>query len=254
MIVAITRGVSTRIASCELTHLDRQPIDVARARTQHAAYESALRDLGCDVRALPADDSLPDCVFVEDVAVVLDDRAILTRSATATRGSETPAIAEALAPFRDLVSIEPPGTLDGGDVLRVGRTLYVGRTARTNSNAIEQLADLASGYRVIGVDVEGCLHLKSAVTLVGPDLLLANPRWVRPFSDHPIVEIDPSEPHAANGLRIGSKLLYPASFPKTRRRLEERGIAIVPLDLSELQKAEGAVTCCSLVVEVDSPG
>ena len=247
--IAITRGVSPAIATCELTHLERHPIDVALAKAQHAAYESAVRDAGCNVRSLPADDALPDCVFVEDVAIVLDELAILTRSATMSRRAETAAIAEALAPFRPLRSIEPPGTLDGGDVLRVGQTLYVGRTTRSNREGIEQLEALAQAYRVVGVDVDGCLHLKSAVTLVGPNLLLANPHFVRPFSELETIETDPSEPGAANGLWIGSKLLYPTSFPKTCRRLEERGLTIVPLDLSELQKAEGAVTCCSLLIE-----
>jgi dimethylargininase len=247
-VIAITRAVSPAIVACELTHLERQAIDFERAKAQHAAYESALRDAGCDVRSLPADDAQPDCVFVEDVAVVLDEIAVLTRSATTSRRAETPAIAEALAPFRVLRSIESPGTLDGGDVLRVGRTLYVGRTTRTNREGIEQLEELARGFRVVRVDVEGCLHLKSAVTLVAPSTLLANPRWVRKFSEHEVVEIDPTEPAAANGLWIGSKLLYPSCFPKTRQLLEARGLNVVPLDLSELQKAEGAVTCCSLLI------
>jgi dimethylargininase len=246
-VIAITRGVSRALVACELTHLERQAIDVELAKKQHRAYEAALRDAGCDVRPLPADDALADCVFVEDVAIVLDDVAILTRTATRSRRAETPAIAEALAPFRPLRSIEAPGTLDGGDVLRVDQTLYVGKTTRTNTAGIEQLAALARGHRVVAVDVDGCLHLKSAVTQIGPNLLLVNPRFVRPFSEHDRIAIDPSEPAAANGLWIGSKLLYPASFPKTRRILEERGVAIVPLDLSELQKAEGAVTCCSLL-------
>ena len=246
--IAITRGVSRTMDACELTHLARQPIDVALAKRQHAAYEQALRDVGCEVRSLPADDTCPDGVFVEDTAIVLDDVAILTRSATLSRRAEMPAIEAALAPLRTLRRIESPGTLDGGDVLRVGRTLYVGRTARSNRDGIEQLAKLAPDHRVIPVDVEGCLHLKSAVTFIGPNMLLRNPQWVPRFSEHAVIEIDETEPAAANGLWIGAKLLYPSCFPKTRRRIEDRGVTIVPLDLSELQKAEGAVTCCSLIV------
>lgn len=253
MRIAITRGVSPAITQCELTHLERRPIDFERARSQHAAYEAALRNLGCDVRALPADATLADSVFVEDIAVVVDEVAILTRPGAPSRRAESAGIAAALAAHRPLKAIEAPGTLDGGDVLQVDRTLYVGLTQRTNQAGVDQLAAALApfGYRVLAVPVQGCLHLKSAVTLVAPGTVLANRDWidVARFSNLTVLEVDPSEPYAANGLLVGTGVIYPTSFPATRRRLEGRGVTVRPLDVSELQKAEGAVTCCSLVFE-----
>jgi len=249
----MTRAVSPAIAACELTHLARRPIDFERAREQHHAYEAVLAELGCEVHALPPDAALPDSVFVEDVAVVLDEVAVLTRPGAPSRRAETAAVADALAPYRPLRSIEAPATLDGGDVLRIGRTLYVGVTERTNRAAIDQLATALAphGYEVRAVPVEGCLHLKSAATLVAPGTVLCNRRWIDPsvLAGVEVLEVDSTEPYAANGLLVGDRVIYPTSFPATRRMLERRGVAVRPVDVSELQKAEGAVTCCSLVFE-----
>jgi dimethylargininase len=254
MIVALTRPVSASIGRCELTHLEREPIDVARAEAQHRAYEEALRELGCTVVRLPAEPDLPDAVFVEDAAIVLDEVAVLTRPGAASRRAEVASVAAGLGPYRPLVRLEAPATLDGGDVLRVGRTLYVGRSARTSAAGAEQLAARVAphGYGVVAVPLEGCLHLKSAATLVAPGVLLVQPAWVAADAFDPALErvaVDPAEPFAANALRIGPHVVHPAAFPRTRERLEARGIAVRPVDLSELAKAEGAVTCCSLVLE-----
>lgn len=255
MPIAITRGVSPAIAHCELTHLERRPIDYERARAQHHAYEAALVDLGCELHALPAEAALPDSVFVEDVAVVLDEIAVLTRPGAPSRRAEAPAVAAVLAPYRSLRSLEASATLDGGDVMRVDRTLYVGLTDRTNQAGIDQMAAVLSpyGYRVRAVPVHGCLHLKSAVTLVALGTVLANVGWVERalFAGLEVLEVDSAEPYAANGLLVGERLIYPTGFPATRRRLERRGVAVLPLDVSELQKAEGAVTCCSLLFEAE---
>ncbi len=251
--VAVTRGVSPAIVRCELVHLERRQIDVATAERQHRRYEEALTALGCRVEALAADPDLADSVFVEDTAVVLDEVAVITRPGAPSRRSETAAIARALAPYRPLVHIEPPGTLDGGDLLRIGRTLYVGRSGRSNQAAIDQLSAAVAPYRydVRGVAVSGCLHLKSAVTTVDADTVLVDPEWVDAavFSDVRVIEIESRERGAANALRIGERVIYPASFPATRRRLEAAGMDVFVVDVSELQKAEGAVTCCSLVFE-----
>jgi dimethylargininase len=252
MRIAITRPVSASIGQCELTHLDRQPIDLDRARAQHHCYEQALAALGCRVERLPEEPSLPDAVFVEDAAVVLDELAILARPGAASRRPETRTVACALDPYRRLVPIRAPGTLDGGDVLRVGRTLYVGLSGRSNRAAIEQMrATLAPlGYTVQGVAVDGCLHLKSAVTQVAADTLLVNRDWldVSAFGDLRLIDVDPAEPTAANALRIEGTVIYAAAYPRTRKRLEERGIEVHAVDVSELAKAEGAVTCCSLIL------
>jgi len=251
VLVAITRGVSARIGACELTHLDRDPIDVERARAQHRAYEGALVTLGCRIDALPALDDLPDSVFVEDAAIVLDEIAIVTRPGAESRRPEAALIAPVLSNYRRVTFIQSPGTLDGGDVLRIGRRIFVGQSGRSNESGVEQLRAVAwpYGYTVTAVPVRGCLHLKSAITEVAPGVVLVNPAWVdaSAFGHVAVMEVDPGEPYGANGLLVEGRLIYPESFPATRRRLEGAGVDVVPVDVSELQKAEGAVTCCSLV-------
>ena len=253
MRIAITRGVSPNLADCELTHLDRQPIDHARARRQHAEYEACLSHLGCRIVGLPADADLPDSVFIEDAAIVLDEVAIITRPGAASRRPEVVAVEALLERYRPIARIEPPGTIEGGDVLRGGRQLFVGQSSRTNRAGLAQLRSIADpfGYSVSGIAVRGCLHLKSAVTLVGEQLLLMNPAWVDPhdFPGFDVVTVSPDEPYAANGLLVGDTLIYPTAFPWTRARLEARGIRVIATDVSELAKAEGAVTCCSLVFD-----
>ena len=251
MPIAITRAVSPALTACQLSFVPRLPIDIARAAGQHQAYCDALAACGCEVIALPADPVLPDSVFVEDVALVLDEVAVMTRPGAASRREEGTAVAATLARFRTLLRIEAPGTLDGGDILRIGRDLYVGESARSNAEGIAQLAALVApfGYRVYGVPTRGCLHLKSAVTVVADDTLLVQPEWVDPgrFAQYRLIAVDPAEPHAANALRIGDRVIHPSCFPRTRERLEAAGIRVVSVDVAELQKAEGAVTCCSLV-------
>ena len=256
MPIALTRPVSDSLAQCELTHLERTPIDVDRARAQHRAYEQALADLGCRVERLPAEPDLPDAVFCEDAAIVLDELALIARPGAPSRRPEVPSVAQALARYRDLAEIQAPGTLDGGDVLRVGRTIYVGLSQRTNSAAVEQMVALLSplGYSVRGVPVTGCLHLKSAVTEVAPGTLLVHRSWIDAVPgtgcplDGSLIDVDPGEPFAANALRIGDAVLYAAAYPRTRARLRAHGIDVRTVDVSELAKAEGAVTCCSLIL------
>ena len=249
---ALTRPVPDSLQHCELTHVQRAPIDVARARVQHAAYEHALNQLGCNVESvIPAMD-MPDSVFIEDTAVVFDELAIIARPGVPSRQRESDAVAAALARYRRLASISVPATLDGGDVLRVGRDVYVGVSGRTNGDGVRQLAGLLGphGYRVHAVETQGCLHLKSAVTCAGDDLLLLNPDWVdaRQFSGLKWIAVDPGEPSAANVLLVGGRLLCAASAPRTRSRLENRGLQVTSVDMSEIAKAEGALTCCSLIV------
>jgi dimethylargininase len=251
-VLAITRDISASLESCELTHVPRVPIDLVRARAQHAAYEHMLQTLGCTIHRLPADDTMPDSVFIEDTAIVVDEVAIVTRPGAVSRRGEVTAVADALRPHRRLVCLEPPATLDGGDVLIAGRRVFVGRTARTNGDGVAQLQRALEpfGYRVTAVPVERCLHLKSAVTAVDDDLLLMNPAWIDPaaFPGVARLDVDPREPAAANVLRVGGPLLYASAFPRTRDRLVARGFDPALVDASELAKAEGAVTCCSLLV------
>lgn len=251
MWIALTREVSPAFDQCELTHLERQPIDVRLAQTQHHAYENCLSQLGCAVYRLPAEPDLPDSVFVEDTAVVVEELAIITRPGAESRRLETASMAKTLSPYRKLVRIQAPGTLDGGDVLRVGRTIYVGSSSRSNPAALEQMRSALApfGYTVQGVPVNGCLHLKSAVTRVGKDTLLINRDWVEAsaFGDMKCIEVDEAEPSGGNGLLVNDVLIYPANYPKTLSRLRTEGIAVKPVDVSEVIKAEGGVTCCSVI-------
>ena len=253
MLTAITRKVSPAITRCELTHLPRKPIDVALAAQQHEEYERSLSDLGCRVVSLPAEPDLPDSVFVEDTAVLVDELAVVTRPGAESRRVETASVARVLAEYRPIAAIQAPGTLDGGDVLRVGRRVFVALSARSNREGIEQLRALLSpfGYAVEALAVSGCLHLKSAVTQVAPDAVLLNRAWVDPagFDGLRCIGIDPAEPYAANALLVGEAVIYPTAFSRTAARLERAGIRLVSVDVSELAKAEGAVTCCSLILQ-----
>jgi dimethylargininase len=251
MLTAITRAVSPAIDRCELTNIDRLPINLERANIQHAEYEQTLRDLGLDVHSLPADPELPDSVFVEDAAIVLDEIAVITLPGADSRKPEINSIARTLAPYRNLVNIKAPGTLDGGDVLKVGKTIFVGLSERSNSSAIRQLENLLDpfGYKVNGVPVRGCLHLKSAVTQVEENCLVINPAWADKvyFPGLKFIDVHPSEPYAANALLIGTRLIYQPAFSKTLANLETAGMKPVLVDQSELGKAEGGLTCCSLI-------
>jgi dimethylargininase len=251
MLVAITREISPRMSECQLTYLARAPIDVSRAAEQHQAYEKSLESLGCRVTSLPAEPELPDSVFVEDVAVVFDELAILARPGAESRRAEVASVGKALEPHRKLGRIEAPGTLDGGDVLTAGKQVFVGLSRRTNQAGIEQMRALLAphGYSVESVPVERCLHLKSAVTQVAERTLLINPAWLdrRAFRDFEWIEVDSEEPFAANALLLNGAVIFPAGYARTGKRLQERGIRVVPVEVSELAKAEGGVTCCSLI-------
>jgi dimethylargininase len=253
MLRALTRQVGSSFAACELTFLDRQPIDVQKAIEQHRAYEACLSGLGIEVTSLPADPSFPDGVFVEDPAIVLDEVAIITRPGAESRRGETKNIAQALSPFRELRYIREPGTLEGGDVVHIGRTLYVGLSRRTSQEGIAQLVELVKpfGYLVVPVEVNGCLHLKSGACWAGGDIILANRHWidVEKFRDFKIIEVANDEPSAADVLPVAGKLLMPSNFPHTLEILESSKIRVHPIDVSELQKAEAGVTCMSLIFD-----
>jgi len=249
--IAVTREVSRALEHCELSYQERRAIDLDLARTQHRAYEDALVSLGCELRSLPELPDHPDSVFVEDTAVVLDEVAVITRPGAESRRGETTSMVDVLRGYRRLVTVAAPGILDGGDVLQVGRTLYVGLSARSNASGAQQLqaAIAPFGYRVVTVETKGCLHLKTAATLAAPGLLLFNPSWVDAdvFEDLDHLPVDPAEPHGANALLVDGRLIYPASCPRTRERLVGRGLDVVSVDMSETEKAEGGVTCCSLI-------
>jgi len=253
MLIAVTRAVSPTIVKCELTHLAREPIDVAKAVAEHSAYEETLGSLGATVVHAPPEPELPDAVFVEDTALVFDETAVMTRPGAATRRREVESMAAVLRIYRPLLQLRAPSPLDGGGVMTVGRRVYVGLSSRTNHAGIAQLDTHLSewGYEVIPVPVKECLHLKSAVTQVADSLLLMNDRWVSPecFPSMEVVIVAPQEPDAANALLIGGTVIYPTHHPETARRLERAGVRLEAVPCGELAKAEGGVTCCSLVFE-----
>lgn len=252
MLTAITRDVNDSLGSCELTFHPRVDIDVSLARQQHHEYQTALTSFGCDVVTVPTEPWMPDSVFIEDTALVLDELAVLCRPGAASRRGEVPGVADVLRRYRLIEAIQAPGTLDGGDLLRVGNVIYAGASTRSNLEGIEQLQDkiVEFGYTVEAVETTKCLHLKSAATLVARDTLLINPDWVdrSAFRDVEFIDVDESEPEAANALFLDDNIVYSSSFPRTLDRLARHGLNVTPVDVSELQKAEGAVTCCSLIV------
>lgn len=249
---ALCRAVSPAIADCELSFIGREPINVALAHLQHIDYVACLKKLGVTVIGLPAEPGLPDSVFVEDTALLFDELAVITRPGALSRRGEVASIEAAFQKHRSVIAhISEPGTLDGGDVLRIGQRVFVGLSARSNQAAIGQLQAILAeyGYTVTAVRTRECLHLKSAVTALSDDTVLINPDWVdaEVFVGYRQIAIDPSEPHAANVVRAGGAIVMPSNFPRTQAVIAAAGFAVHTVDVSELQKAEGAVTCCSVL-------
>ena len=254
---AFTRSVGLKLSECALTHLDRAPIDVAAASLQHDGYEQVLRDAGLEVIKLPDLPEHADGVFVEDTALLIKGHAIIMRPGAPSRASETESTALGLEPHFDLHLIEN-GQVDGGDVLRIGSTFYVGLSSRTNQEGLAVLKQLVGrlGYETVTARQRNCLHLKSAATLAGYDaagrlVLVYNPRaldW-KQFAVVDPIAVDENEPTAANVLRVGEQLIMPAGNPRTAELLHTRGFQVVEVNVSELQKAEAGVTCMSLINE-----
>lgn len=251
MLTAITRGVSASIASCELTWLPRQPIDIEKAIAEHHAYERCLESLGVRVISLPALEAHPDAVFVEDPALVLDEVAVITAMGAESRRGERPTLAAAIAPFRPILHMRDPAKLEGGDVMRVGRDLYCGLSARTDAAGVAQLGELLAPYEYAAhaVALRDCLHLKSACCCIGENTILLNRDLVDTalFGDYRLIDVAATEPGAANALRVGETIVIPNAFPATAAILRADGFAVVELDMTELMKAESGVTCSSLI-------
>ena len=250
-LTAITRQVSANINNCELTFHARRPINLAIAIAQHEAYQQGLARLGVEVISLPALNGLPDSVFVEDAAVITDEVAIICRMGAPSRRPETESLTATLRQYRPVKFIGEPATLDGGDVLRVGRHVFVGLSQRTNREGYLQLSELLRRYKyeVCPVAMRDCLHLKSGCSYVGDDTILVNRSWVdvEPFHRFRLVDVPDEEPGGANALLINDVVIIADSFPKTYALFESRGFDVRAIDLSELQKAEAGVTCCSLI-------
>ncbi len=252
MLTAITRAVSRSLAECELTWLERVPIDVALAMRQHDAYAQALERQGLRVLRMPAEDGLPDAVFVEDPLLVLDEVAVALRMGAVSRRAEVDSLLPVIGEYRDVIRMQPPGTIDGGDIVRIGRQLFVGQSSRSDAPGTAQLAAIVAGfgYTVVPVAVRGCLHLKSGCTSLG-DRVLLNAGWIdaSPFQSFHPLHVPASEPAAADVLTLPHTLLLPASFPATAELLRATGHSVTTVDVSELQKAEAGVTCMSVLFD-----
>jgi len=254
--MAITRPVSRSINNCALSFQARRPIDIAKASAQHRAYEDCLSALGVQVVSLAAEPDLPDSVFVEDPAVIVDEVAIISIMGAPSRRLEAHSIAVALSRYRPIKQLAAPATLEGGDVIRVGRSVFVGLSQRTNREGFRQLRDILRpyDYQVKAVDVRGCLHLKSACSYIGNNSILINRSLVdpEPFRGFELIDVADEEPAGANALFLEDVRIMPASFPKTCALLEQRGLCVRTIDLSELQKAEAGVTCTSLIFNYEA--
>lgn len=254
MLLALTHTVPINTAQAELTFIEREPINQALVQRQHDAYCQALERHGFIVKQLSANAQHPDACFVEDTAVVIDELAVITSMGTESRRAETQAIAEELALHRELAHLHPPATLEGGDVLRVGKKFYVGLSRRTNTQGIEALARILRpyGYEVIPVEVNGCLHLKTACTALDDETLLLNRAHVAPvaFKEYKLLFVPEEEPMAANTLRLGETILLTAGFPRTLELVARYQAQVETLDISEFQKMEAGLTCLSLLFQV----
>lgn len=252
MIPAITR-LPGPLDRAELTHIERVPVDMARALAQHAAYRNALATAGATVLLLPALADFPDSGFVEDTAVILPELVIRTRPGAVSRQGEVAEIAPHLPVDRPHFTVSAPGTIDGGDVLVVGHDIYIGLTLRSNAAGVAQIAEATAGfgYRVTGVPLANALHLKTAASALADDLVLVNTDWLDPaiFGGRRHLASAPGEPFAANSLTVGSTVFH-AAGSATAARIAAAGFAVVELDISEFAKAEAGLTCLSLIVPV----
>ena len=238
--------------ACERTFVPHQAIDHAEALEQHAAYCQALRECRMEVITLSDNERLPDCTFIEDTAIVLDELAILCSMGANSRREEPLGIESVLRQYRDVERIDLPATIEGGDVLRAGRTLLVGQSCRTNAAAIALLASIVGnyGYKVVTAPVRGCLHLKTACTALPDGRLLINREWIdeRAIADFELINVPTDEPWGANVLLARSRVLLPAAHVRTAELLGREGFTIQTVELSEFAKAEGGVTCLSLMI------
>ncbi len=224
--IALTHVPSPKIALGERTHIARAPIDFDRAAHQHAEYCAMLRRLGVEVRTLDVNQDQPDCVFIEDTAVVLDEVALLASMGARSRWAEPLGIEPVLQEYREVYPIQAPATLEGGDVVPIERTLLVGLSSRTNNAGIQAL--------------------KATVGRYGYNPALLDMNDLRPFE---IIAVPEEEPWAADVLSVGQRVCLPAEHTRTADMLRARGLQVEMADLSEFAKAEGGITCLSLLFE-----
>jgi dimethylargininase len=253
MLRAITHKVSPRIGECELSFVERTPIDYELATSQHDEYEATLSRLGVEVTSLTENAAYPDSCFVEDTAIVCDRLAVICSMGVESRRREALLIARELEKYLELAWISLPATIEGGDVLLAGRRVLAGCSRRTNVEGIRELQRLVSdaGFDVVPVQTTGSLHLKSACTALDDETLFANPDWidVEPLKDFRLIRTPSEEPGAANVLRVGNAICVQANFPRTVDLVQRVVDQVEVVDMSELRKAEAGLTCSSIIFE-----
>jgi dimethylargininase len=251
---AITHEPPAALERGERSFVSRTSIDFPLTLAQHAAYCALLAECGAHVVTLGVNREHADAVFVEDTAVVLDEVAIMASPGAPARRPEPPGIEAELRKYRDIRHITLPATLDGGDVVVAGRTLLVGASARTNAGGARELQEHVApfGYRVVRVPIHDCLHLKSACCALPDGRLLINPAWLDagPLHDFPLVAIPPQEPFGADFATVGRTIIVSSTNPDTAALIAGLGFAVRATPLSEFEKAEGGVTCLSIIFRV----
>ena len=249
--IALTHKISPNFQQCEVSHIDRSPIDNELAVRQHQNYCNVLHSAGLEVKELSVSLNYPDSTFIEDTAIVLDEIAILAYMGVKSRRGEVINIEPELAKYRPLKYIQFPATLEGGDVLQMNKQIFVGLSSRTNQAGFKRIKEILSplGYQVIQISVKGCLHLKSACTMIDHDTLLVNSNWLdmKPLSHFRKINIAEEEPYAANCLSLNDTVYLPEGFPRTSGILAQYGYTVETIEISELQKAEGGLTCSSII-------
>ena len=253
MLRAITHAVSPRIVDCELTFIDRSPIDLELAVRQHDNYCAVLERLGVRVERLSENESYPDSCFVEDTAIVVEELAVICSMGVSSRRGETRLIERELSRYRKTAHIRLPATIEGGDALRIGKKIFVGQTLRTNDQGIEELSKLLRphGYTIVPVRTKGSLHLKSTCTAIDDETLFVNPEWVEldGLSGFNLVHTPPEEPGSANVLRVGTAVCVQAGFPQAAELISRFVERVEIIDTSELRKAEAGLTCSSIIFQ-----
>lgn len=237
----------------ERTFVDESDVDYELALRQHAAYREALRQCGAEVMVLDVNRTMPDCVFVEDTAIVLRELAVMMSPGAESRRAEPAGIEPALRQFREIKRIKRPATIDGGDVVVAGHMLYVGESPRTNADGIRALRETIApfGYSVTSVPVRGCLHLKTACSALPDGRFLVNADWIdaSPLPKTQLVGVPADEAWAGDVLVIGNRIILSDAFPRTAELLDGLGFGTLPVAVSEFAKVEGGVTCLSLVFD-----
>jgi len=256
MLVALTHIVSPLIEDCELTYVERARVDYERAVEQHAVYCKTLEQCGAKVVRLTTNAAFPDSCFIEDTAIVTDDLAIVTSMGALSRRDEASGVEKEIVKYRNVERVRLPATIEGGDCLQAGNNVYIGVSCRTNEEGVAELKRLLEprGYRVTPVEVKKCLHLKTACTFLNDETLLANPCWVdlSPFKNLNVLYVPESEPWAANAIRVNGSVCIDAGATETVELVSRVHDRVEQIDVSEFRKAEGSLTCLSIIFDANA--